>query len=180
MTHFVFHQRCYIRLPVTKTEGDTSMFQKAFAIRPALIVGLVAATLAGPALAQQQPSSGLGSAWPTDASDVSRMPGYHAYAWVKAGVKYVQINDYSGNVLAAFATANDTFLPLPMGRDAMNLQTPQDTPPVTPAAPASGVAVYQDDSVKVMAMTQANGTVLLQVVSTCTNPVECSTHVNAH
>jgi hypothetical protein len=158
------------------------MFQKAFVVRPAMIVGfVVTALLSGPALAQQQSDSGLGTAWPTDARDVSRMPGYHAYAWVKAGVKYVQINDYSGNVLAAFATANGTFLPLPMGRDAGSLQIPQDTSPATPAASSSGIAVYQDDSVKVMAASQSNGTVLLQVVSTCTNPVECSTHIiNAH
>ncbi|HEY0199903.1 MAG TPA: hypothetical protein VGC19_15420 [Rhodanobacter sp.] len=156
------------------------MFQKAFAIRPALIVGLMAATLASPALAQQQPSSGLGSAWPTDAPDVSRTPGYHAYAWVKAGVKYVQINDYSGNVLAAFATADGTFLPLPMGRDAANLQIPQDSPTATPTDDSSsGVAVYQDDSVKVMATPQPNGVVSLLVVSTCTNPVECSTHITS-
>jgi hypothetical protein len=136
----------------------------------------MAAALAGPAMAQQQPVSGLGSAWPTDAQDVSRMPGFHAYAWVKGGVKYVQINDNAGNVLAAFATANGTFLPLPMGREAGNLQTPQDA--TAPSASSSGVTVYQDSSVNVTATTQTNGTMLLKA-STCTNPVECSTHLNA-
>ncbi len=56
------------------------------------------------------------------------MPGYHVYTWVKSGVKYVQVNDYSGKVLVAVATANDVFLPLPMGSAAKNLRTPQDAP----------------------------------------------------
>ena len=56
------------------------MFKNAFAARSALFVGFLAAALAGPAMAQQQPSSGLGAAWPTDAQDVSRVPGFHAYA----------------------------------------------------------------------------------------------------
>lgn len=157
------------------------MFKNAFAVRPALFVGLMATALAGPAMAQQQPSSGLGSAWPTDARDVSRMPGFHAYAWIKGGVKYVQINDNAGNVLAAFATANGTFLPLPMGREAGNLQTPQDAPAAAASTPSSGVTVYQDSSVSVTAATRSNGTTLLQAASiaTCTNPVECSTHINA-
>jgi hypothetical protein len=156
------------------------MFKKAFAVRPALFIGLMAVTLAGPAMAQQQPASGLGSAWPTDAQDVSRTPGFHAYAWVKGGVKYVQINDNAGNVLAAFATANGTFLPLPMGREAGNLQTP-DAPAAAPSTSSSGVTVYQDSSVSVTAATRSNGTMLLQAASTstCTNPVECSTHLNA-
>lgn len=157
------------------------MFKNVFAVRPALIIGLMAAALAGPAMAQQQPSSGLGSAWPADAQDVSRMPGFHAYVWIKGGVKYVQINDNAGNVLAAFATANGTFLPLPMGREAGNLQTPQDAPAAAPSTSSSGVTVYQDNSVSVTAATQSNGTTLLKAASasTCTNPVECSTHLNA-
>ena len=159
------------------------MFKNTFAARSALFVAFVAAALAGPAMAQQQPQSGLGSAWPTDAQDVSRVPGFHAYAWVKGGVKYVQINDNAGNVLAAFATANGTFLPLPMGRAAGNLQTPQDAPATASSAPSSGVTVYQDSSVNVTAATQSNGATLLRAApassSTCTNPVECSTHINA-
>jgi hypothetical protein len=157
------------------------MFKNAFAARSALFVGFMAAALAAPAMAQQQPSSGLGSAWPTDTQDVSRVPGFHAYAWVKGGVKYVQINDNAGNVLAAFATANGTFLPLPMGREAANLRTPHDAPASAASASSSGVTVYQDDSVSVTAATQSNGTMLLKAASasTCTNPVECSTHLNA-
>lgn len=156
------------------------MLKNAFAVRPALFIGLMAVTLAGPAMAQQQPASGLGSAWPTDAQDVSRTPGFHAYAWIKGGVKYVQINDNAGNVLAAFATANGTFLPLPMGREAGNLRTPQDATAASSTS-SSGVTVYQDNSVSVTAATQSNGTMLLQAASTstCTNPVECSTHFNA-
>ena len=156
------------------------MFKNAFTARTALFVGFLAAALAGPAMAQQQPSSGLGSAWPTDTQDVSRAPGFHAYTWVKGGVKYVQINDNAGNVLAAFATANGAFLPLPMGREAGNLQTPQDAPAAAASASSSGVTIYQDNSVSVTATTRSNGTMLLNAASasTCTNPVECSTHLN--
>jgi hypothetical protein len=155
------------------------MFKNAFAVRPALLIAVLGAALAGPAMAQQQHGSGLGSAWPTDAKDVSRVPGFHAYAWVRGGVKYVQINDNAGNVLAAFATANGTFLPLPMGRESTALQTPQDTPAA--AAPAAGVTVYQDESVSVTAATRTNGALLLKAAAadTCTNPVECSTHIIA-
>ena len=153
------------------------MSRKGFAVRPALLVGLMAAAFAGPALAQQQPSTGLGSAWPTDTQDVSSMPGYHVYTWVKSGVKYIQVNDYSGNVLVAVATANGVFLPLPMGSNAKNLQTPQDTS--TSPAPTAGATVYQDDSVQVTATPQTSGAVLFKAAAVpCTDPIECTTHVN--
>ena len=153
------------------------MNRKGFAVRPALLVGLMAAAFAGPVLSQQQPSSGLGSAWPTDTQDVSSMPGYHVYTWVKSGVKYIQVNDYSGNVLVAVATANGVFLPLPMGSSAQNLQTPQDNS--SSPAPSTGATVYQDNSVQVTATPQSNGAVMFQAAAApCTDPAECSTHVN--
>ena len=153
------------------------MSKKGFAVRPALLVGLMAVAFAGPALAQQQPSTGLGSAWPTDTQDVSSMPGYHVYTWVKSGVKYIQVNDYSGNVLVAVATANGVFVPLPMGSDAKNLQTPQGTS--SSPAPTTGATVYQDDSVQVTAAPQSSGAVMFQAAAApCTDPAECSTHVN--
>ncbi len=136
---------------------------------------VMALAFTGPALAQQS-STGLGSAWPTDAHDVSRMPGFHAYAWVKSGVKYVQVNDAAGNVLMAVATANGAFLPLPMGRNAKNLKIlPKGTPAGTSVV---GVTVYQDPSVLITAAPQSNGALLFTAAATCTNPVECTTHVN--
>lgn len=153
------------------------MSQKGFSVRSALLVGLMAAAFACPALAQQQPSTGLGSAWPTDTQDVSSMPGYHVYTWVKSGVKYIQVNDYSGNVLVAVATANGVFLPLPMGSNAKNLQTPQDAS--SNPALTSGATVYQDDSVQVTATPQTSGAVIFRAAAaTCTDPAECSAHVN--
>ncbi|MEO8999767.1 MAG: hypothetical protein ABI227_14195 [Rhodanobacter sp.] len=108
---------------------------------------------------------------------MSSMPGYHVYTWVKSGVKYIQVNDYSGNVLVAVATANGVFLPLPMGSNAKNLQTPQDTS--TSPAPTTGATVYQDNSVQVTATPQTSGAVLFKAaVVPCTDPVQCSTHVN--
>jgi hypothetical protein len=154
------------------------MKRKGLTVRSTLLVSMLALAFAGPVLAQQQPSSGLGSSWPTDAPDVSRMPGFHAYAWVKAGVKYVQINDAAGNVLVALATSDGDFLALPMGRSARHLQTPQDGS--TPTNPDSGVTVYQDDTVQVTATPQSDGVMQFNAVSKCTNPVECTTHVNSN
>ena len=145
--------------------------------RRALFAGLFCLAFAGPTLAQQLPNAGLGSAWPTDARDVSLIPGFHAYAWMKSGVKYVQVNDAAGNVLIAVATAGGTFLPLPMGRGATALMTPQDGARAS-AARRAGVAVYQDETVQVMAVPQANGTMAFSAMSKCTNPVECTTHIN--
>ena len=152
------------------------MNRKGFAVQSALLVGLMAITLAGPAVAQQQPAAGLGSAWPTDATDVSLAPGYHVYTWTNSGVKYIQVNDYAGNVLVAVATANGVFLPLPMGSSAKNLQTPQDGSTSTTPAPGS-VTVYQDESVQVKATPQSSGVMLFEAAP-CTNPIECGTHID--
>ena len=171
MTRFVRHQQCYIRAATT-TKGDTEMnSRKGFAVPAALLAGLMAVALAGPAAAQQQPTTGLGSAWPTDASDMSRAPGYHVYTWTNSGVKYIQVNDYAGNVLVAVATANGVFLPLPMG-NAKNLQTPQNGATSTST---TGTTVYQDGSVQVTAAPQTSGVMLFQVAP-CDDPVQCSTH----
>jgi len=154
-------------------------------VRSAMFVSLFASMIAGPVMAQQQPagqpSSGLGSAWPSDAQDVSHNPGFRAYMWVKSGVKYIQINDSAGHVLAALATANGIFLPLPMGREAQHLQTPSDTDaPVQTSDSNSGATVYQDDTVEITATPQSNGSVQLKALSICTDPVECSTHLSAN
>lgn len=146
--------------------------RKRFAVSAALLAGLMAIALAGPAVAQQQSNTGLGSAWPTDAIDMSLTPGYHVYTWTNSGVKYIQVNDYAGNVLVAVATANGVFLPLPMG-NAKNLQTPQDG--TTSTTSTNGVTVYQDGSVQVTATPQTSGTMLFQAAP-CTNPIECGTH----
>jgi hypothetical protein len=149
------------------------MKRNGSAVRSALLVGLMIA-FAGPALAQDS-TAGLGSAWPTDTPDVSSMPGYHVYTWTKSGVKYIQVNDYSGKVLVALATANNAFLPLPMGSDAQNLRTPSDATVTT--TPSDGVTIYKDDTVQMTATPQTSGAVMFQAVP-CTNPVECSTHIN--
>jgi hypothetical protein len=173
VTRFVRRQQCYIRTATLHNEGDTQMNRQGFAVRSALLVGLTAITLAGPAVAQQQPNTGLGSSWPTDATDMSRAPGYHVYTWTNSGVKYIQVNDYAGNVLVAVATANGVFLPLPMGSSAKNLQAGSSS--TTPAT--GGVTVYQDNSVQVTATPQTSGTMLFQAAAApCDDPVQCSTH----
>jgi hypothetical protein len=74
------------------------MKRNVLSVRLAMFVGLFAMALAGPCLAQQQSSSGLGSAWSADAHDVSRLPDFHAYAWVRSGVKYIQINNTADGI----------------------------------------------------------------------------------
>ena len=145
---------------------------KVISVRSAMFATLFASMIAGPAMAQQQPSSGLGSAWPADAQDVSHNSGFHAYMWLKSGVKYIQINDSAGHVLAAVATANGVFLPLPMGREAQHLHTPSDgNTPVQTTDSNSGVTVYQDDTVQITASPQTNGSMQIQAQSICTDPV---------
>jgi hypothetical protein len=151
------------------------MKPNGYAVRSALLIGLMLA-FTGPALAQQQPSSGLGSAWPTDTPDVSSMPGYHVYTWTKSGVKYVQVNDNAGKVLVALANAGDVFLPLPMGSAAQDLRTPADATIST----APGATVYQDDTMQLTATPQTTGAVMFQAISICSTPYECSTHINGN
>ncbi|HEX7815930.1 hypothetical protein [Dyella sp.] len=148
-------------------------------IRPALLAGLFATLLAGPAMAQQQSSAGLGNSWPSDTQDVSSNPNYHAYVWVKSGVKYIQINDASGHVLAAVASSNGQFLVLPMGLDSQYVQT-APAGSSTPTPPSNSVSVYHDDTVNVTASPQSNGSTAVMASSICNDPVECSTHLNGH
>jgi ribosomal protein L11 len=99
--------------------------------------------------------------------------------WMRSGVKYIQINDAAGNVLVAVATANGTILSLPMGIDAQRLQTSQNSNAAATAGTASNVTVtvYQDSTVTIVAGTSSDGGVMFRA-DTCTNPVECSTHLS--
>jgi len=60
--------------------------------------------------------TGMGLAKP-NTLDLSTYPGWHTYAFMRDGIRYVQINDDVGKVHAAIATANGSMLVLPMGED---------------------------------------------------------------
>jgi hypothetical protein len=146
---------------------------KMHSLRPAL-AGLLFAGLTGVALAAQPPSTGLGQAWP-NTTDVSASPNWHAYVFVLAGIKYVQINDLNGNVLGAVGTSNGQFITLPIGAYAQLVATPQQPAAVTTTATAAAPAatVYQDSAVQITATVQTDGTVKLNAASTC-DPVDCN------
>jgi len=144
----------------------------------AVLTGFLVFGLSTAAFAASPPSAGLGQAWPNTV-DVSRSPNWHAYVFMLGGVKYVQINDINGNVLGAVGTANGQFITLPIGRFSQLVATPQEpaATPSTASAAASPATVYQDSTTQITATPLSNGTVKLNALSVCNDPVECSSRV---
>jgi hypothetical protein len=125
----------------------------------ALLAALMTLGVIGGANAQSAgTSSGLGQAWP-NAADVSAAPNWHVYVFRMNGIKYVQINDLSGTVHAAIATANGTTIVLPVGIDAKNVTT------TAKAASSATQVVYKDASTTVAATPQSSGTTAFTVTS---------------
>lgn len=94
------------------------------------------------------PETGLGQAWP-NAQDVSQNPRYHVYIFQKQGVRYLQVNDLAGNVLAGFAVVGkDIILRLPMGQNST--VSSSATPQVSTASTTSQT-VYKDASTTLLA-----------------------------
>lgn len=142
-----------------------------------VIAGLLAMLLGANAIAADRlPSSGLGQSWP-NATDVSASPHWHVYVFERNGVRYVQINDLSGKVRAAFATSNGNFLALPVGVDAARLATPQE--PLPAIGNTQGEVVYQDATTKVLVAPQPDGTARVYTANgDCKDPIECSSRFN--
>jgi hypothetical protein len=124
------------------------------ALFAALFVGLSSI-----AVAAQPSATGLGQAWP-NSPDVSASPQWHVYVFTRDGIRYIQINDLGGNVLAAFATANGQFLVLPVGRDAQHVSTPQHPLAATNTASAHGEKVYLDASTQITVLTGSDGSLV--------------------
>lgn len=144
-----------------------------------MATGLLAVTLASTSAmaAGVAGSTGLGQSWP-NATDVSASPHWHVYVFERDGIRYIQINDLGGNVRAAFAASSGNFLGLPIGVDASRLATPQQ-PLAAPARTTGGEIVYQDGSVKVLVLPQADSTTQLFVADgDCKDPIECSSRIN--
>jgi len=129
---------------------------------------LLALTVASPVLAQQ--SAGLGEAFPAGVPDLSLAPGWHVYRFDRDGVRYIQVNDAGGTVLAAVAAANGQLLRLPLGVDADHVSIPQSGgSPISSTTPA--VKIYDDGAVQISTAKQDDGTTL--VSAACNGPFEC-------
>ncbi|CAJ9214199.1 Uncharacterised protein [Burkholderia pseudomallei] len=143
--------------------------------RRVLAFGIVAVLgLPGLAVAAEPASTGLGQAWP-NAADVSLSPHYHVYVFTRDGIRYIQINDATGVVRGAIATAAGVVLVLPIGVDAAHVKTLHVTP--GNATPFSSTeTVYRDQTTTLSVTPQTSGALQIttQQAATCTNPAECS------
>lgn len=158
-----------------------------FSPRRALCAGLVVMGLSASAMAATPLGTGLGQAWP-NAQDVSASTHWHVYAFSNGGVKYVQVNDLSGNVRVAFANVGGQFLALPMGRDAKRLATPQQPMAIADSAVplvSYEETIYRDGSTQLNAVPLSNGatmfvaepsTTTYSVATPCDDPEQCSGH----
>lgn len=145
-------------------------------VRVALFAALAVSTTA---MARQFPATGLGQSWP-NAADVSSSPRWHVYVFVKDGVRYIQVNDLNGKVRGAFATANGQFLVLPIGEDAERASAGPNASALTAAATGrEGETIYRDGDVRITATRLFNGMTALDAGGPCTDPVECSTHIQS-
>lgn len=142
------------------------MFSTSRAIRKTALAGLLGLILSTSALATQPPSTGLGQSWP-NATDVSASPDFHVYVFVRDGINYIQVNDSNGTVRAAYATASDAVLPLPVGVDAQNATVTSEG-----SDSSSAETVYSDDTTKVTVTPQSNGSLVVHA-SHCTDPYNC-------
>jgi hypothetical protein len=150
------------------------MFCISHVSRKSVLAGFVGLVLSTSSLAAKLPSTGLGQAWP-NTTDVSASPHYHVYLFARDGIRYIQVNDSSGKVRAAFATANQVIFVLPIGADAQAAGTlQQSAAQTTTAATSSTEKVYSDNVVQVTATPQADGSLLVNAaMAGCTNPYNC-------
>jgi hypothetical protein len=119
--------------------------------RSLVLVGAIC-TLLGVTAASAQtaaPVTGLGQSWP-NATDVSASLHYHVYAFNRDGIRYFQINDLNGNVLAAFATVGREVLVLPMGANAGSVNV-LSQPSASTATGNGAEKLYSDKSITVTA-----------------------------
>jgi hypothetical protein len=150
------------------------MFCISHVSRKSVLAALFGLVLSTSSLAAQLPSTGLGQSWP-NTTDVSASPHYHVYLFARDGIRYIQVNDSSGKVRAAFATANQVIFVLPIGADAQAAGTSQPSAAQTATASTSSTeSVYSDNVVQVTATLQPDGTLLVNAwLAGCTNPYNC-------
>lgn len=123
---------------------------------------LLLTLLASPAFAQPsgghgdpKTKTGLGEAYPP-AVNMSVDTGWSVYTFENEGIKYLQINDLSGNVRAIMSYINDDFAVLPAGTDVTRISTPQKPLPIpTGSVPR---VVYRSQDVELIAYATSSGT----------------------
>jgi hypothetical protein len=141
-------------------------------IRRATLAGMIALGTACTAAAQTSPpaaaATGLGESWP-NSPDVSANPNWHVYVFHKDGIRYVQINDRNGNILAAVGEATGMVFALPIGMDAQRVQVSSARDGGITSQP-----VYQDAEVTLMMAPQDDGSLGVLAMSSCTDPGVCT------
>lgn len=150
-----------------------------------IVVVLLAALISASAVAYQSSATGLGQSWP-NAMDVSASPHYHVYAFVRDGIRYIQVNDLNGTVRAAVAVADNVILVLPIGVDQQYVTT-QHNAGGPDAAENAGVTetVYSDGTTRMTATPTSTGAIVVdvsttpaaQVDQTCSDPFNCAGNV---
>lgn len=124
----------------------------------------------------QTAMTGLGQSWP-NTPDLSVSPNYHVFVFTSGGVRYIQVNDFYGNILGSVGTANGQFITLPIGRFAQQVSTPQQPAPSSNATPTDApTVVYNDGATTVTATHMNDGTLQLNATTSTTqcDPVDCN------
>lgn len=96
------------------------------------------------------PSTGLGQAFPVS-TDLAADPKWQIYQFERDGVRYVQINDWKGQVRAAVGRIDGTFWVLPLGSDADRVSIQGD---VTPKGQAK--VLYRGSDIEVVQYRDGN------------------------
>jgi hypothetical protein len=94
------------------------------------------------------PSNGLGQSNPPS-TDLAPDSPWQVYQFERDGIRYVQVNDGTGDVRAAVGRIADTFWVLPIGSDADHVVVygtvpPPGTPTTVYTGPDVQVIVYED------------------------------------
>lgn len=138
------------------------IYRRTFALA-ALLTLAVSAHAGTPAVQ----ANDLGQSWPR-AQNVSISAGWNVYIFTRDGVRYIQVNDASGIVRAAFAAANGQTLVMPIGTDAAFVSVLK--PSQAPSFAANSVVVYRDSQLTLSMTPQADGT-SWQVALSTTAPI---------
>jgi hypothetical protein len=147
-----------------------------------LLLSLTVTSFSVVAQTSTPPTKGLGQSWP-NAPDVSASPQFHVYVFSREGVRYVQVNDLNGNVLAAVGSAGGEIIVLPIGTgrvatsQSSTSKTKETIRALGGASPNRQTTVYSDGTLQITASLPGTGAPLIHADG-CTDPTECNTHID--
>jgi hypothetical protein len=133
--------------------------QVRFALSPLLLIGASAMSMQSVASDKcscsdghgaPQAATGLGQQYP-QATDLAADPAWQVYEFERDGIRYLQINDASGQVRAATGRIGGTFWVMPIGSDADRVGVDGRTPLV-----ANARVLYRSSDTEVV-LTEVNG-----------------------